>query len=132
MSKIKQFSQPGLPLTPPVFYILLSLGLKERHGYDIIKQVQQSSGGAVRLGPGTLYTTIKRLVAEGLIVEVTDRPAADNDDPRRRYYRLTERGSQILATELRRLERAVALAQQGQLFSGAQAATTRLAADEHE
>jgi DNA-binding PadR family transcriptional regulator len=132
MSKIKQFSQPGLPLTPPVFYILLSLGLKERHGYDIIKQVQQSSGGAVRLGPGTLYTTIKRLVAEGLIVEVTDRPAADHDDPRRRYYRLTERGSQILATELRRLERAVALAQQGQLFRGAQAATTRLAADEHE
>lgn len=58
MSKAKQFSQPGLPLTPPVFYILLSLSLKQRHGYEILKQVEEHSGGAVRLGPGTLYSTL--------------------------------------------------------------------------
>lgn len=117
MSKAKQFSQPGLPLTPPVFYILLSLSLKERHGYDILKHVQASSSGAVRLGPGTLYSTIKRLLYEGFIAEITERPAA-HDDERRRYYRLTERGSQILATELQRMEQALVLARQGTLEGG--------------
>jgi len=132
MSKAKQFSQPGLPLTTPVFYILLSLSLKERHGYEILKHVQESSGAAVRLGPGTLYTTLKRLLGEGLIAETTDRPDAAHDDERRRYYRLTDRGGQVLATELQRLEHALALARQGSLFSGTRVVLAPSKAYEHE
>lgn len=110
MSRVTQFSQAGLPLTPPVFYILLSLSLQERHGYDILKHVQAGSGGAVRLGPGTLYTTLKRLLQAGLIAEVTERPDPEHDDERRRYYRLTEGGLAHLAAELQRMEQALALA----------------------
>jgi len=113
MSKAKQFSQPGLPLTTPVFYILLSLSLKERHGYE-------------------LYTTLKRLLGEGLIAETTDRPDAAHDDERRRYYRLTDRGGQVLATELQRLEHALALARQGSLFSGTRVVLAPSKAYEHE
>jgi DNA-binding PadR family transcriptional regulator len=118
MGKAKQFSQPGLPLTPPVFYILLALSLRERHGYDIIKHVRTTSGGAVRLGPGTLYTTLKRLLREGLIAEVAERPDPEHDDARRRYYRLTERGREHLAAELRRMEQALALARGGATAGG--------------
>ncbi len=132
MSKAKQFSQPGLPLTPPVFYILLSLSLKERHGYEILKQVEEHSGGAVRLGPGTLYSTLKRLLQEGLIAEITARPDAAHDDERRRYYRLTERGGQVLTTELARLEQALTLARQGSVFSRERAAFVPAKAYEHE
>ncbi len=124
MSKQKQFAQPGLPLTAPVLYILLALGQRERHGYDILKEVERDSAGAVRLGPGTLYTTLKRLLDEGLIVEIADRPVAERDDPRRRYYRLTDAGGTVLTTELQRLERAVALARRGQLIGPPSAATT--------
>ena len=70
MSRASQFSQPGLPLTPPVLYVLISLSLGDRHGYDILKHVRDSSRGAVRLGPGTLYTTLKRMLEAGLIAEV--------------------------------------------------------------
>jgi len=113
MSKTKQFSQPGLPLTPPVLYILLSLSLKQRHGYEILKHVQEISDGAVRLGPGTLYNALKRLREEDMIAEVADRPREDDDDARRRYYRLTDHGRQALATEVQRLERALALIGKG-------------------
>src|ERR1700694_636770 len=112
MSKSSQFSQPGLPLTAPVFYILLSLATRERHGYEILKDVKETSAGAVRLGPGTLYTTIKRLLEEGLIAETKVWPARDDDDPRRRYYWLTKRGRQVLATEIQRLESALTAARQ--------------------
>lgn len=132
MSKLKQFSQPGLPLTPPVFYILLSLSLKERHGYEILKHIEESSGASVRLGPGTLYTTLKRLLDEGMIAETGDRPDAAHDDARRRYYRLTERGGQVLTTEVQRLEHALALARQGNLFGGTAAAVVPLTAYDHE
>jgi DNA-binding PadR family transcriptional regulator len=110
MSRANQFSRPGLPLTPPVFYVLLSLSQGDRHGYDILKHVRASSGGSVRLGPGTLYTTIKRLLQAGLIVEVAGGAGLDRDDPRRRYYRLTGRGCEHLAGELRRMEQALRLA----------------------
>lgn len=115
MSKQSQFSQPGLPLSPPVFYILLSLSLGERHGYDILKHVRATSEEAVRLGPGTLYTTLKRLLHEGLIVEVMDRPATDIADERRRTYRITDAGRWVLDTELRRFEDALRLARSGGL-----------------
>ncbi|MGI8549565.1 MAG: PadR family transcriptional regulator [Dehalococcoidia bacterium] len=110
MSKANQFSQPDLPLTPPVFYILLSLSLKERHGYEILKHVQTASEGAIHLGPGTLYATLKRLLQAELVVEASERPELEHDDERRRYYRLTERGRSRLTVELARMQQALALA----------------------
>jgi DNA-binding PadR family transcriptional regulator len=110
VSRANQLSRPGLPLTAPVFYVLLSLSLRDRHGYDILKHVREGSGGAVRLGPGTLYTTIKRLLEAGLIAELAERGDPERDDSRRRTYRLTALGREHLAAELRRLEQALALA----------------------
>ena len=80
------------PLTPAAFQILLALAGGERHGYGIMQEVLALTGGAVRLGPGTLYGTIGRLLAAGLIAEVTERPDPALDDERRRYYRLTPAG----------------------------------------
>jgi len=106
VSRANQFSRPGGPLTAPVFYVLLSLSIRERHGYDILKHVRDSSEGTVRFGPGTLYTTLKRMLEAGLIVEVD----AEQDDSRRRTYRLTGVGRDRLAAELERMERALAVA----------------------
>lgn len=110
MSKHAQFSRPGLPLSPPVFYILLSLSFGERHGYDILKHVRDTSEDTVRLGPGTLYTTLKRLLHEALIVEVPGNAASGATDERRRTYRITDAGRRVLDTELRRFEDALRLA----------------------
>jgi DNA-binding PadR family transcriptional regulator len=115
MSRVNQFSEAGLALTPPVFYILLTLSVQERHGYEILKRAQAESGGSVRLGPGTLYTSLKRLLREGLITEAPGRPDGEHDDERRRYYRLTERGRGRLGAEVRRMERALALAYEARL-----------------
>jgi DNA-binding PadR family transcriptional regulator len=92
-----------LPLTPAVFYILLVLAEGDRHGYAIMREATQRSGGALRLGPGTLYAAISRLLKDGLIVELEERPAPELDDSRRRYYRLSDRGSLVLAAEAKRL-----------------------------
>jgi len=100
------------PLTPTVFHILLALGGTSRHGYDIIKQVDRDTGGQVPLAPGTLYNALHRLVREGLVYEVGERPAPELDDERRRYYGLTASGQQALAAEVARLRRAIALAAQ--------------------
>jgi DNA-binding PadR family transcriptional regulator len=86
------------------FYILLSLAIKERHGYEIMKQVEQDSHGKVLLGPGTLYGSIKRLLQAELIAEIA------GDDARRRYYALTESGRKAFAIELARYNDAVELA----------------------
>jgi DNA-binding PadR family transcriptional regulator len=110
VSRERQFTKPGKPLTAPVFYILLSLSIRDRHGYDILKHVDASSEGRIRLGPGTLYTTLKRLLDGGLITELAERPHPDHDDARRRYYRLTSRGRAELQGELARMEQAIALA----------------------
>ena len=88
------------------FSILLALSLKERHGYEIIKQIREDSEGKFTLGPGALYTSIKQLLARGLIVEVK-KP----DDKRRRYYKLSDAGRITLADELRYYQHAVMLAQ---------------------
>jgi DNA-binding PadR family transcriptional regulator len=96
-----------LPLSPSGFYILLAVSAKERHGYSIAKEVEEATGGAVRLGPGTLYRLIKQMVADGWIVEV-DR--VDSEDPRRRYYRLTPWGRAIAGAEASRLAAAVRIA----------------------
>jgi len=91
------------PLTPAVFYILLVLAEGDRHGYAIMQEATKRSGGALRLGPGTLYAAISRLLKDGLIVELEERPAPELDDARRRYYRLSDRGGQSLAAEAKRL-----------------------------
>jgi DNA-binding PadR family transcriptional regulator len=99
-----------LPLTPVMFHVLLSLSDADRHGYAILKEVSERTGGSVALSTGTLYGLIKRALAEGLIVESRRRPRADEDDERRRYYRLTEFGSKVVTAEARRLEQLVASA----------------------
>ena len=96
-----------LPLTPAMFHILLALADKERHGYHIMREVDERTGGNVKLGPGTLYGSIKRMMADGLIEELEERPDPELDDERRRYYRLTDFGFRVASAEAQRLEQMV-------------------------
>src|SRR5262245_22933013 len=98
-----------LPLTPATFHILVALSDADRHGYGVMQEVAQRTGGRTRLNPGTLYTTIQRLLEKGLIVELEERPGPDEDDERRRYYRLTPAGRRAVERELARLSEMVAL-----------------------
>lgn len=95
------------PLTPAVFHILLALSTEERHGYGIIKDVLTRTNGKFRLGAGTLYGSIKRMSEAGLLEESDQRPDAEHDDERRRYYCLTKRGRDAAQLEARRLEQLV-------------------------
>jgi len=97
-------------LTTAALYILVAIGPGERHGYSIMTEVEQLTSGAVRLAPGTLYTTIKRLLGANLIEESGERPDAGLDDQRRRYYRLTPGGRAVVASEMRRLDSLVSSA----------------------
>ncbi|HJU75985.1 MAG TPA: helix-turn-helix transcriptional regulator [Gemmatimonadaceae bacterium] len=97
-------------MTPATYHILLALAGKDRHGYLIRKAVEQQTGGALRLGPGTLYAAIRRLEDQGLIEESPWRPEADLDDQRRRYYRLTNTGRAALRTETVRMRDTVTFA----------------------
>jgi DNA-binding PadR family transcriptional regulator len=110
-------TEPGelLPLTPAVFHILLALADGERHGYAIMQEVAASTRGQMQMGPGTLYGTIKRMLAANLIEESDERPAPDLDDERRRYYRLTGLGRKVLAAEVERLASLVSLARSKKL-----------------
>jgi DNA-binding PadR family transcriptional regulator len=99
------------PLTPLSFHILLALADEQRHGYAILKEVARQSGGGLQPGTGALYTSIQRLMDEDLIAVATRRPAAD-DDPRRRYYRLTADGAAALAAETGRLRDLLHVARQ--------------------
>ena len=85
-------------------HILLAIGPEERHGYAIMGEVARITGGAVRLGPGAIYTTIRRLLDDGLIEESDERPDPELDDGRRRYYRLSGAGRAVAASEVRRLD----------------------------
>ena len=96
-----------LPLTPAMFHILLALADKERHGYHIMREVDERTSGNVKLGPGTLYGSIKRMMADGLIEELDERPDPELDDERRRYYRLTDFGFRVATAEAQRLEQMV-------------------------
>jgi DNA-binding PadR family transcriptional regulator len=99
------------------FHILLALADRERHGYGIMQEVEERSGGKVRLGPGTLYSAIKRMLAAGLIEESDDRPIEKDDDSRRRcYYRLTRHGRQIAMDEAERLAALVRVAEAKRLL----------------
>src|SRR5258708_40370017 len=92
-----------LPLKPHWFHVLLSLADREQHGYGIMQEVLDRTGGKVRLWPATLYGTLKRLIDAGLIEESDARPAPELDDARRRYYELTPFGRRVLAAERARL-----------------------------
>ena len=98
-----------LPLPPATFHILVALSDSDRHGYGILQEVAQRTGGKTRLNIGTLYTTIQRLLAKGLIVEVDERGDPEEDDERRRYYRLTADGRRVARMELARLSELVRL-----------------------
>src|SRR6476660_1745496 len=92
-----------LPLTPPVFHILVALSDGERHGYAIIRKVAADTEGSLQLGPGTLYGCLKRMLSAGLIEESDERPDPELDDERRRYYRITDLGDRVVRAEARRL-----------------------------
>jgi DNA-binding PadR family transcriptional regulator len=98
-----------LPLPPATFHILVALSDADRHGYAIMQEVAERTGGRTKLNPGTLYTTIQRLLEKELIEEVDERGDPDEDDERRRYYRLTSLGRRAAQLELARLTEMVAL-----------------------
>ena len=102
--------QKLLPLTPAVFYVLLSLSDGEKHGYAIMQEMSKISSGQFRMGPGTLYTTLQRLVDLRLIDEVPERESPAESDSRRRYYRLNGDGQGVLDAEVRRMDSVVRLA----------------------
>ena len=103
-------TQPSNPLTPAMHHILLALLEGDLHGYAIMQSVEVLSEGAVRMGPGTLYGTLKRLLEQKLVEETEERPAAADDDERRRYYRLTSSGRESVRSETARLSRLVKFA----------------------
>lgn len=86
-----------------MFHVLLALADKERHGYEIMQEVHERTEGTVRLGPGTLYGSIKRMLSDGLVAESAARPDPELDDERRRYYRLTDLGYRVAKAEAERL-----------------------------
>ena len=100
----KRSAESFLPLKSNWFHILLSLVDGEQHGYGIMQDVLERTGGKVRLWPATLYGSLKRLIESGLIVESASRPAAELDDARRRYYRLAPLGRRVLELESERLK----------------------------
>jgi len=103
MSTKTQNPESFIPLTPAVFHILLTLADGEKHGYAIMQEVEIISHDQIKMGPGTLYGSIKRMIASGLIEEVDERPDPALDDQRRRYYRLTGLGVGVLNAEAQRL-----------------------------
>ena len=117
-----QAPQDLLPLTPPVFHILLALSAGERHGYAIMQDVAADTDGSLQFGPGTLYGCLKRMLATGLVEESDERPDPDHDDERRRYYSITDFGTCTLRAEVERLARAVSVARSKRLLSGKSAA----------
>ncbi|GAC1565177.1 MAG: PadR family transcriptional regulator [Ktedonobacteraceae bacterium] len=110
-----------LPLTPAVLHILLALVDGERHGYSIMQEITQRTDGQVKMGPGTLYGSIKRMLADGLMEEAAERPDPSLDDERRRYYRLTQFGVRVMRLEVLRLQQIVRLAQSKQVTDGSEA-----------
>ncbi len=105
-----------LPLTPASLHVLLALADGERHGYGIMREVEERTGGELRLGPGTLYGSLKRMLGEGLIAEAGERADPQLGDERRRYYGITALGRATAAAEARRLDALVRLARSKRLI----------------
>ena len=99
-----------VPLSPATLHILLALAGEDRHGYGIMREVARQSDGRYKVGPGTLYDNLQKLLDQGIVEERTPRSAGD--DPRRRYYRLSRFGRGLLASEIARLEGVVREARQ--------------------
>lgn len=118
MKNVERDPEALLPLTPAVFHILLALADSERHGYGIMQEVALRSEGKQRMGPGTLYGSIKRMLSEGLIAESGERPDAAFDDERRRYYRLTDFGQRVAQAEAQRLAQLIRVAHLKNLLPG--------------
>lgn len=102
---MKEDANSFLPLSPATLHILLSLAGEELHGYGIMQEVQRQSDGQYKLGPGTLYDNLQKLIERRLVEELGHRPG--DDDPRRRYYRLSSLGRGVLAAEISRLDSVV-------------------------
>ncbi len=103
------------PLTPAVLHILLALSVEDRHGYAIMKQVEADSHGKVKMGPGTLYGSLKRMIDGGLVRESQRKTDPELDDERRIYYEITAAGQRALAAELERYREVVTVARQKRL-----------------
>ncbi len=114
---MKNQTIPFQPLTPAVYHILLALTEGEKHGYAIMKDVENQTQGQLKMGPGTLYGCIKRMLAAGLIEEADQRPDPALDDERRHYYRLTGLGAKMVSVESERLAAAVAVARQKHILA---------------
>lgn len=99
-----------LPVPAAAFHILVALAGNERHGYGIMQDVAARTDGKMRLSPGTLYSSIKRMIEQGLVIESDERPDPQLDDERRRYYRITEFGRRVAVLETERLSRLVSQA----------------------
>ena len=99
-----------LPLPAATFHILMAVASEDRHGYAIIQDVEQRTGGKLRLSAGTLYRSIQRMLEQGMLIETTERPAPELDDERRRYYRITPLGTQVARAEVHRLSELVTMA----------------------
>ena len=99
-----------LPLPPATFHILMALAYEDRHGYAIIQDVAARTGGEIKLSAGTLYRSIQRMLEQGLLIETRERPAPEDDDERRRYYRITPFGAEVARAEARRLAHLVKMA----------------------
>ncbi|MFB3069162.1 MAG: PadR family transcriptional regulator [Gemmatimonadales bacterium] len=112
MAKIRR-SDEELPLSPPVFYVLLAVADQERHGYAIMQEVEKRTEGKVQLLLGSLYSTLKRMVAACLIEECDG--AGQSDDERRRYYRITNHGKEVAAAEVDRMATLIAVARSKRL-----------------
>ncbi len=109
--------QSMLPLTPTVFHMLLALADGEKHGYAIMQAVEAETSGQMRIHIGSLYGSIKRMMDAGLIIETNERPDAELDDERRRYYGLTAFGRRVLAAETARLAQALAIAKKKRILA---------------
>jgi DNA-binding PadR family transcriptional regulator len=99
-----------LPLPPAAFHILVALADEDQHGYAIMQDVTARTGGQLKLGAGTMYRSIQRMLEQGLVTEITVRPAPERDDERRRYYRITPFGRVVARAEARRLAQMLKLA----------------------
>jgi DNA-binding PadR family transcriptional regulator len=97
-----------LPLHKDTFHILVALSDRDRHGYSILQDIAARTGGRTRLRPSSLYSAIHRMLEDGLIEELEERPDPADDDERRRYYRITSWGRKVAVAEARRLERLLA------------------------
>lgn len=107
---VKNDTDALLPLPAATFHVLVALAEEDRHGYAIMQDVAARTSGTVKLSAGTLYRSVQRMLEQGLITEVSSRPAPEMDDERRRYYRITAFGRNVARAEARRLAQMLDLA----------------------